>query len=345
MSKTRIAIVCPGRGTYTSKELGYLQQFDDGILAQIKVLDQLREEDKLPSIHELDSAKRFSAAQHLAGEHASALIFACSFADFSSIDLNKLEIVAITGNSMDWYSALACSGALGLKNAYEVIQTMGSMMQDNIIGGQVIYPIVDDNWQLDNDKVLHVETLLTELNDISDIKVTVSIHLGGYLVLAGNEAGVKALLKKLKPIDDRFPMRLNKHAAFHTDLMQPNSERGKAVLAPKLFEKPRYPMIDGRGHIWQPYATDLKELWDYTLGHQVTKAYDFTKAIEVTIKEFAPDQLVLLGPGTTLGGAIGQGLVKNNWLGMSDKNAFISRQKASPFLISMGDKNQRHSMT
>ncbi len=345
MSKTRVAVICPGRGTYTSQELGYLNQFEETILKKIEPLNRLRAEDKLPTVQELDTAKRFSATVHLAGEHASTLIFACSYADFLSIDQNKYEIVAVTGNSMGWYSALACAGALPLEHAYEVIQTMGSMMQNNIIGGQLIYPIVDENWHLDSKKLSHVETLLTDINDQADMSAYVSIYLGGYLVLAGNETGVRALLERLSPIENRFPMRLNKHAAYHTPLMTPNSENGKAVLEVNLFNPPSFPLVDGRGHIWQPYSTDLASLWDYTLGHQVVAAYDFTKAIEVTLKEFAPNQLILLGPGTTLGGAIGQSLVKNKWLGMTDKAAFLTAQHKTPFLVSMGDKAQRKYLT
>lgn len=38
-----------------------------------------------------------------------------------------------------------------------------------------------------------------------------------------------------------------------------------------------------------------------TMGHQLTGAYGFTTAIKLTVREFAPDKLIILGPGTTLG--------------------------------------------
>jgi hypothetical protein len=59
------------------------------------------------------------------------------------------------------------------------------------------------------------------------------------------------------------------------------------------------------------------------------------------MKEFCPDKLVLLGPGNTLGGAIGQIMINNNWLDINSKKAFSSRQKKDPYLISMGMKDQR----
>ena len=73
----------------------------------------------------------------------------------------------------------------------------------------------------------------------------------------------------------------------------------------------------------------------------MTNAYDFFTAITVAIKEFCPDKLVLLGPGNTLGGSIGQIMIENNWLDMDSKSAFSSLQKENPYLISMGMEEQR----
>ncbi|MEQ1722375.1 MAG: hypothetical protein ABL930_04315, partial [Pseudobdellovibrio sp.] len=108
------------------------------------------------------------------------------------------------------------------------------------------------------------------------------------------------------------------------------------ILKPELFQKASLPLIDGQGIIWQNYATDLNELYNYTFDHQVVQAYDFTKAITVSLKEFAPDRLILLGPGNSLGRAIGQILVENSWLNIKSKNDFSELQKLNAFLISMG---------
>lgn len=340
--KESIVVVCPGRGTYTKAELGYLKQFSQaGHKSFIQSIDGLRNDANEPTVSELDGATRFSAAKHLAGENASALIYACSYLDFLSIDTERYDVVAVLGNSMGWYISLACAGVLSELDAFKVINTMGSLMKDGIIGGQLIYPICDDDWQLDAQKVLAVESAMSSVNDMPGCEVFVSIFLGGYFVLAGNEPGLKALESTLAPVEPQFPMRLNKHAAFHTLMLQGNSDAGFKQLSQSLFNAPRVPLIDGRGHIWQPEATSLKALYEYTFGHQVVKPYDFTTSLTVALKEFAPDKLVLLGPGTTLGGAIGQTLVKNDWLGINSKATFATRQKAEPFLLSMGVPEQR----
>ena len=40
------------------------------------------------------------------------------------------------------------------------------------------------------------------------------------------------------------------------------------------------------------------------------------------LREFAPERVILLGPGETLGGAIGQIIVGLGWLGIGDKAGF-----------------------
>ena len=333
MAKERIIVICPGRGTYTRETSRYLKNHGAPAQEQIEWMDAQRKSAELPILTEMDT-QSFKAKIHMVGEHASPLIYACSLSDFLSIDQRKFEIVAITGNSMGWYIALALGGAMSYENAYQLIQTMGTMMAEGIIGGQIIYPIVDKNWQLDSEKSAMV------LAEIEKAGAYVSIHLGGYLVIGGEQTVLDKLLKKL-PTDDTYPFQLPYHGAFHTPLMNNISAKGMGALNTSLFQKPVIPMVDGRGHIWTPFSTDSSELHQYTLGHQVTKAYDFSSAVMVTMKEFCPDKLVLLGPGNTLGGAIGQIMIKNNWLDVNSKSAFLRRQKSDPYLISMGMKEQR----
>src|SRR5690349_24339819 len=99
---TKAVVVCPGRGTYNKTELGYLHRhFPDAAL--LGAFDEQRRSAGQPSLSELDGAQRFSVAEHTRGDNASALIFAATLGDFLSIDRGKIDIVAVTGNSMGWY--------------------------------------------------------------------------------------------------------------------------------------------------------------------------------------------------------------------------------------------------
>ncbi|MFL3026176.1 MAG: ACP S-malonyltransferase [Candidatus Neomarinimicrobiota bacterium] len=333
MPREKIIVICPGRGSYSRETSGYLKKYLDLSLPEINFIVGKRKFNNQLSPLELDSLP-FRAKVHMVGENASALIYACSFMDFTSIDREKYEIVAIAGNSMGWYTALALSGAVLNENAFELIDTMGSMMKDKIIGGQLIYPIIDRTWQADHEKTLLV------LDAINKANAYVSIYLGGYIVIGGDNKSLTHLKKILPPIDD-YPFKIPYHGAFHTPLMNTISTNAFGIFPSSFFSKPNIPLIDGRGNIWESYSTNPQDLYNYTLGTQVTKAYDFTKSITVAMKEFCPDKIVLLGPGNSLGGAVGQIIVQNNWNNVNSKKTFLSNQNQDPFLVSMGIAEQR----
>ncbi|MCB0386528.1 MAG: hypothetical protein KDD43_14135, partial [Bdellovibrionales bacterium] len=168
--KKRAVVICPGRGTYTKETLGYLKPHRMNQVSFLADLDQRRSADQQPTVSELDNADQFSTSLHTKGENASVLIYACSYCDFAQLDRDQYEIVAVTGNSMGWYSTLAMAGSLDWEGAYKVINTMGSMMKGGTVGGQVIYPMTDENWLTDFARVEMVENLLREARGMEGIE-------------------------------------------------------------------------------------------------------------------------------------------------------------------------------
>lgn len=338
--KKTALVVCPGRGTYNKNELGYLARHHGHRQDMLAMFEAERARLEQTPLAELDGAERFSVATHTRGDNASLLIHACAYGDYLAIDPDKFEIVALTGNSMGWYIASACAGAVSPDAGGRIVNTMGTFMQDAMIGGQLVHPLVDENWQRVVGRREDVLAIMAQINALPDAELYVSIELGGMLVLAGNEKGVKAAMERL-PVVDQFPMQLANHAAFHTHLQAPVSERGLSALTADLFGQPDTPLIDGRGHIWRRGSTAPSALHAYTLGHQVVERYDFTKAIEVGMREFAPDCLIVTGPGTTLGGAVAQSLIGMNWQGLASKQDFIDHQESEPIVLAMGREDQR----
>ncbi len=339
--KQKALVICPGRGTYNASELGYLHRYHGDKPALLQAIDGYRAEQGQPLISQLDAAERYHLKEHSRGDNASALIWACAYADFLSIDQERFELCAVTGNSMGWYIALGCAGALTPNNALRMINTMGSLMHRNLIGGQLLYPLVNADWQAIPGRAEWLDQLTVEINDEPGCTLALSINLGGLRVFGGNAAALKRLLDRLPPEQERYPMQLFNHAAFHTELQQPVAAEGRQALPATLFEQPQLPLIDGRGAVWQPMASDTAALWHYTLDHQVVKPYDFTRAVQVAIKEYAPDKILILGPGTTLGGAVAQALIQIGWNGWRNKADFIEAQQRDPFIISLGMEAQR----
>lgn len=340
-----VLVVCPGRGTYGKAELGYLKRFHANRGDLFASFDRLRSERGQPTLSELDGAERFSPALHTRGDIASPLIFAASYADFLAIDRDRFEIAAVTGNSMGWYTALAVGGAVAAERGFRIIDSMGENSQAGEPGGQVLLTLVDENWRVIPELREAVLALAGAINARDGRSLHVSIELGGMIVFAGNEAGLSALLAETPPTPAREPLRLVNHGPFHTPLMAGSSERALAQIPAGWFQSPEVPMVDGRGHVWRPFATSADAIHHYTFVTQILETYDFTRAVQVAVREHAPDRIVLLGPGDTLGGAIAQALIAIGWKGLGSKQDFQALQAREPFLISMGREDQRALVT
>ena len=330
--KQTAVVIAPGRGTYNKNELGYLKRHHPNA-PNLDQFDAYRATLGQKKISELDTFSRFSGPTHTRGDNAAPLIYACAYSDFVSIDRDLFDIVGITGNSMGWYIALACAGAVDPMGGMQVVNTMGTLMQVHMIGGQLIYPFLDDNWQEIPGRRDNLLSEAATINARPDHDLGLSIDLGGMLVLAGNEAGLSAFERSVPALQGRFPMRLQNHAGFHTHLQRPISKLGFDALSEQLFVQPTIPLIDGRGAIWYPNSTDVSALYNYTLGHQVVEPYDFTAAIRTAAREFMPDVFIVLGPGTTLGGATAQALIQANWRGWRSKVDFQKEAQTQPRLL------------
>lgn len=339
----RALIVCPGRGSYNATELGYLRRPGRSALPElIATADAVRAEMGFPTISSLDAAPRFDPRTHLSTKHASALICACSVVDASLIS-DEYEIVAVAGNSMGWYTALCVSGSLEFEDTFRLIQTMSGLQDEHSVGGQLIYPLTDEQWHPDAEAASAVDRVLAEINGESEPIAYWSIRLGGYAVLAGTDEGVAALMDRLPPIQRggrQYPMILQGHAAYHTPLLAATSDRAVERFGELNIRPPVVPLIDGRGNVYRPLMADPAELYRYTFVQQVTRTYDFTHSIRVGLREYGPDCIILLGPGEQLGGAIGQIIVGDQWLGIDSRDAFSARQASDPCLLSMGRADQ-----
>jgi [acyl-carrier-protein] S-malonyltransferase len=336
----RAVLILPGRGTYNKAELGYLARHHRPRADLIAGFDAQRAAAGQQTVSALDGAKKFNLSHYSRGDIASGLIAASALADVAALAAD-MEIVAVTGNSMGWYLALAAGGAVTPQDGFHIVNTMGTLMQAHLIGGQVVYPWMGSDWRTDAARKAALLETVAQIDAQPGQVLRLSIDLGGMLVLAGDAAGLAAFEKAVPQIDGRFPMRLAGHAGFHTELQAPVAALGRAALKDVPFGQPKVPLIDGRGAIWWPGATDPGVLRDYTLGHQVTETYDFTAAIRMAAREFAPDLFIVTGPGGTLGGAVAQSLVACGWRGMASKADFERVQGEAPLLVSMGRADQR----
>lgn len=330
----RIVVVCPGRGSYTRDCLGTLPR-----TPSVEAANRFRAALGRPTPSEIDASETYQSKVHVAGENASILTMACSLADADA--LKDVEVVGVIGNSMGWYTALGVAGALSLDDTFTLVETMGQYQAGNVIGGQIVYPLVDDDW-----RPLPSPELDAALAEVPGLHW--SIRLGGQAVLGGTNAALTAAMQLLparRAGDRDAPFQLPLHSAFHTPLMAETATRAQADLGGLGWRAPRVPLIDGRGRMFHPFDADPAAIRDWTLGAQVTEAYNFTAGLTAALGELAPDAVVLLGPGGNLGGACGQVMAGLGWRGVKDKASFAALQAREPFVVAMARPDQRALVT
>lgn len=195
LSRTR-HLQCP--------EWGYLKRHHADKSALLESFDDYRRQHQQPTLTELDEEKAYSLKLHSRGDHASGLIYACAYADFLDIDQDRYEIVAVTGNSMGWYISLAIAGALDAQKGLHLVNTMGGLMQERLIGGQLLIPWVDDDWRPDWDARARYLALADEICKSGEGRAYLSIDLGGMMVFGADTPGMAALNRGL-PKKTIFP--------------------------------------------------------------------------------------------------------------------------------------------
>ena len=332
----RALVLCPGRGSYARDTLGSAKGLSS---PSLDVFDAHRSTLGRPTVREMDAEEKFTSKLHVRGENASALTAGISLADLDQVDPDAFDVVGVVGNSMGWYTALGYAGALPMASTAELIETMGQYQAGNIIGGQIVYPCVADDWTTDDVRLAAVEAAVESIPDLYW-----SIRLGGQAVLGGTEDALKAASAILPAIDlgtHSFPLRLPLHSAFHTPLMQATAAQAADDLAQLPWAAPDVTLIDGLGRVFRPYSASPEIIRDYTLGAQVIETFDLTRALTTAFRTVGPDVVILPGPGSNLGSAVAQAMIQEGWAGIRSRDDFIARQNGDPVLLSMRWPDQR----
>jgi acyl transferase domain-containing protein len=328
MTRPTAVLLCPGRGSYTRDELGFVgRTIRPGPVAEaLAACDAWRRAQQRPTLSEIDGADKFRPGLHLDGENAAELIYFGTLAHVERLR-ERYEILAVAGNSLGWYTALPASGACDPTSGWRLVATMAAL-QKQVQGGQVLMTNIGEDWQPNLELRVATQAVVQALRDRGDATFCdFSIHLGGHEVLAGTEAAVTALLThlpKVKVGDREFPFRLAGHGPFHTVLCQPTAEQATAMLADLPITMPQCHLIDGFGNVHSPWSADPRELRHYTTHSQVVETFDFTACVRTAMREFQPDVLLCAGPGTSLRAPVGHCVLREGWRGITTREQLFA---------------------
>jgi [acyl-carrier-protein] S-malonyltransferase len=331
---TRAAVAFPGRGSYGPPSLGSLP----GGHPWVRRADELRQGAGLQPLTEIDAAERFEPAEHLRPTNNWPLVFLCSLLDAERI-ADDHEVVVVVANSTGWYTALAASGALGFDDAFRLVQGMAQAAEAPLPNdsppAELIYPLTDEAWQPAEAQVDHLIDALGAVNG----GAALAIDLGAFAVLAGTSEGIDTLAGRLPAVqvaERSYPLRLATGDAWHTPLRSAATEEAADRLGDLRWDRPNVTLIDGRGVRFTPWSTDPAELAERSLRGQGAATYDFAASLRVALREYAPDVVLLPGPGGSLGTACAQIAVTEGYRGMRSRSEFEAAQAgATPLLLSM----------
>jgi len=328
----RAALVFPGGGAYAAASLRSLPAEH----SFLEAAEALRRGYDLPSLRDLDAADEFDPRLHLLASNASPMTYLISMIHAQAA-LGEHDVVVMVGNSLGWFAALAASGALSFEDGFRLVQEVSLLQDDPAVGGtggQVIYPLTRPDGHPDPELLAAVFDAL----ETGDGEVHRSIELGPYAVLAGTETGVTRLLAELPGVafgKRRYPLRLAMQTPVHGALAAPLAT-ARDRLGDLFWRAPAIALVDGRGARWSPWSTDPVAIRDYTFAEYITTAYRFATSLRVALREWAPDLLVLPGPGTSLGTICAQIIVAEGYHGLRSRSDFeVAQHGDAPPVVSM----------
>ena len=331
---SRAAVAFPGRGSYGPASLGSLPATHPWV----RRADELRRASGLPPLSEIDGADRFSPAVHLRPSNAWPLTLLVSLLDAERI-ADDHEVVVVVGSSTGWYTALVASGALGFDDAFRLVQEMANAAEDPLADdaspSELVYPLTDDGWDPDESRSAAVDAAVADAGD----RAARALELGSFSVVAGTTEAIERVSQALPPVTvggRAYPLRLGAADAWHTPMRSAAAASASERIGALSWDRPNVTLVDGRGARFTPWSTDPAALAAHTLVELPAAPYDFARAFRVALREYAPDVVLLPGPGASLGAACAQLIVAEGYRGIRSRAEFEAAQAGpSPILLSM----------
>lgn len=330
----RAAVAFPGRGAYGPGSLGSLPPTH----TWVRRADQLRAEAGLDALSTVDHAPRFSPAVHLRPLNAWPLTFLAGLLDAERI-ADDHEVVVVVASSIGWYTALAASGALGFDDAFRLVQEMAAAAEeplpDDAAPAELVYPLTDDAWDRDDTRSTAIDAALAAAGS----SAARALELGSFSVVAGTAEAIEQVGGALPPVrvgGRSYPLRLSAADAWHTPLRSAAARSAADRIGELHWERPNVTLVDGRGARFTPWSTDPAELAAQSLVSHAEAPWDFARAFRVALREYAPEVILLPGPGASLGAACAQLIVAEGYRGIRSRTEFEAVQGGpAPILLSM----------
>ncbi|CAM4419265.1 ACP S-malonyltransferase [Paenibacillus typhae] len=204
-----------------------------------------------------------------------------------------LEPDYVAGHSLGEYSALVAAGVLSYEDAVQLVRLRGRFMEEAVPGGQGAMAAV-----LGAER----EALAGLCRSISEEGNTVelaNVNCPGQIVVSGSQAGVSAVVERVKEAGGKRAIPLEVSGPFHSSMMKEAAERLAAELQRVTFNAPAVPVVV---NVTASPVSDPEEIREL-LVRQVYSPVLWQDSVEWLIAN-GVDTFVEIGSGSVLAGLI-----------------------------------------
>ena len=193
------------------------------------------------------------------------------------------------GLSLGEYAALAASGAMELKDIFELIRLRGKCMQDAYPLGGAMMAVLG----------LDLKTVERICDETQGIVSVANDNCPGQIVISGEEEAVLTAGERLSEAGAKRVIRLNVSGPFHSKLLLSASDKLAEALEGKTVNEIKIPYVSNT--LAEP-VTDKNVIKDL-LVRQVSSTVGFRESI-LKMCQMGVDTFVEIGPGKTVAGFI-----------------------------------------
>lgn len=193
------------------------------------------------------------------------------------------------GLSLGEYAALAASGAMELKDIFELIRLRGKCMQDAYPFGGAMMAVLG----------LDLKTVERICDETQGIVSVANDNCPGQIVISGEEEAVLTAGERLSEAGAKRVIRLNVSGPFHSKLLLSASDKLAEALEGKTVNEIKIPYVSNT--LAEP-VTDKNIIKDL-LVRQVSSTVRFRESI-LKMCQMGVDIFVEIGPGKTVAGFI-----------------------------------------
>ncbi len=284
---TKIAFIFPGQG---SQVVGMGQEFVENAAESKAFYDRADQALQF----ELSKLMLEGPAEELTlTYHAQPALLTTGVMVAEKLRAAGIQPHYAAGHSLGEYSALVLAGVMSFDDAVSIVHKRGLYMNEAVPAGQgAMAAILGMELEALNE-------VTKQVSAAGDSVQVANVNCPGQIVISGTKEGVDKASIAAKEAGAKRAIPLVVSGPFHSDLMQPSSEKLQAALAEISLSAPEIPVI---GNVMAKELQDVAAI-QQELVEQVYSAVQWEASMREMIAQ-GVDIFIECGPGKVLSGLL-----------------------------------------